>query len=140
MRRLDDKDRKILEILRSDARIPLKSLAAAVGLARSSLRDRVSRLEAEGVIRGYRADIAEADQKVSAYLFVRLKQTPAPRFIALLRRTPEVKSCTSLTGDIDLLVELTAATTEQLNALRDRISSQDAVADLTTSIVLNRDI
>lgn len=140
MRRLDDKDRKILEILRSDARIPLKALAAAVGLARSSLRDRLSRLEAEGVIRGYRADIAEGDRGVSAHLFVRLKETPAPGFIALLRRTPEVRSCTSLTGDIDLLVEIAAATTEQLNALRDRISSQDIVADLTTSIVLNKDI
>src|SRR5262245_48368514 len=140
MRRLDDKDRKILEILRSDARTPLKSLAAAVGLARSSLRDRLSRLEAEGVIRGYRADIAEGDRGVSAYLFVRLKQTPAPGLIALLRRSPEVRSCTSLTGDIDLLVEIAAATTEQLNALRDRISSQDIVADLTTSIVLIKDI
>jgi DNA-binding Lrp family transcriptional regulator len=140
MRQLDDKDRKILEILRNDARIPLKALAAAVGLARSSLRERLSRLEAEGVIRGYRADIAQGDHGVSAYLFVRLKQTPAPSLIAMLRRTPEVRSCTSLTGDIDLLVEITAATTEQLNALRDRISSQEIVADLTTSIVLNRDV
>lgn len=140
MRLLDEKDRKILEILRSDARIPLKALAAAIGLARSSLRDRLSRLEADGVIRGYRADVAQGDHAVSAYLFVRLRQTPAPDLIALLRGIPEVRSCTSLTGDIDLLVELTAATTEQLNALRDRISSQPAVADLTTAIVLNRDI
>lgn len=140
MRRLDDKDRKILEMLRGDARLSLKALAAAVGLARSSLRDRLSRLEADGVIRGYHAAIDDGDQTVAAYLFVRLRQTPAPDFIALLRRMPGVRSCTSLTGEIDLLVEIAAATTEQLNALRDRISSQPAVADLTTSIVLNRDI
>jgi len=73
-------------------------------------------------------------------LFVRLKSTPAPSFITMLRRIAEVKSCTSLTGDIDLLVELSAASTERVNALRDRISSHEAVADLTTSIVLNRDI
>jgi DNA-binding Lrp family transcriptional regulator len=53
---------------------------------------------------------------------------------------PEVRSCTSLTGDIDLLVELAAASTERVNALRDRISSHESVADLTTSIVLNRNI
>ncbi len=140
MRALDDKDRQILQLLRADARLPLKTLAAKVGLARSTLRDRLSRLEADGIIRGYHADIADGGPSVSAYLFVRLKNTPAPGLIALLRRMPEVKSCTSLTGDIDLLVELAAATTDRVNALRDRISSQEAVADLTTSIVLNRNI
>ena len=140
MRPLDDKDRQILEMLRADARRPLKTLAAKVGLARSTLRDRLSRLEAEGVIRGYHADIAEDAQGVSAYLFIRLKRTPSPVLIALLRGMPEVKSCTSLTGDVDLLVEVVAATTDRVNALRDRISSHDLVADLTTSIVLDRNI
>jgi DNA-binding Lrp family transcriptional regulator len=140
MRPLDDKDRQILQLLRADARLPLKSLAAKVGLARSTLRDRLSRLEADGIIRGYHADIADGLPNVSAYLFIRLKSTPAPGLIAFLRRMPEVKSCTSLTGDIDLLVELTAPTTDSVNALRDRISSHESVADLTTSIVLNRNI
>lgn len=140
MRPLDDKDRQILDLLRADARLPLKTLAAKVGLARSTLRERLARLEGDGVIRGYHAEIAEAASAVRVYLFVRLKTTPARAFIAMLRRMPEVRSCTSLTGDIDLLVELAAATTERVNALRDRISSHEAVADLTTSIVLNRDI
>src|SRR5262247_958532 len=140
MRALDDKDRRILQMLRTDARMPLKALAAEVGVARSTLRDRISRLEADGVIRGYRADIADVAAGVSAYLFVRLKSTPAPGLIALLRRLPEVRSCTSLTGDIDLLVEIAAASTDRVNALRDRISSHETVADLTTSIVLDRNI
>jgi DNA-binding Lrp family transcriptional regulator len=140
MRPIDEKDRQILDLLRGDARLPLKTLAAKVGLARSTLRDRLSRLEADGIIRGYRAEIAESGPGVSVYLFVRLKTTPAPSFIGMLRRIAEVRSCTSLTGDIDLLVELSAASTERVNALRDRISSHEAVADVTTSIVLNRDI
>ena len=140
MRPLDDKDRQILELLRADARLPLKSLAAKVGLARSTLRDRLSRLEADGIIRGYHADIADNRPSVSAYLFIRVKSTPAPGLIAFLRQLPEVRSCISLTGDIDLLVEVAAPTTERMNALRDRISSHETVADLTTSIVLNRNI
>jgi DNA-binding Lrp family transcriptional regulator len=140
MRPLDEKDRQILELLRADARLPLKTLAARIGLARSTLRDRLSRLEADGIIRGYRAGIADGCTGVSAYLFIRLKSTPAPALIALLRRMPEVRSCTSLTGDIDLLVEIAAPTTDRVNALRDRISSHEMVADLTTSIVLDRNI
>ena len=140
MRALDDKDRQILKLLRGDARLPLKTLAAQAGLARSTVRERLSRLEADGIIRGYRADIVDTPSGVSAYLFVRLKATPAPGLIALLKTLPDVISCVSLAGDIDLLVEVSAATTSAMNALRDRISSHESVADLTTSIVLNRNI
>jgi len=140
MRPLDDKDRKILDLLRRDARLPLKALAAKVGLARSSLRDRLARLEADGTIRGYHADIAASAAGVSAYLFIRLKRTPALDLIAALRAMPEVRACASLTGDVDLLVELAAPSTDHINAVRDRISGHDAVADLTTSIVLDRNI
>lgn len=139
-RPLDDKDRKILDLLRRDARLPLKSLAAKVGLARSSLRDRLSRLESDGIIRGYHADIAAPATGVSAYLFVRLRRTPALDLIDALRAMPEVRACASLTGDVDLLVELAAADTDKVNAVRDRIAGHDSVADLTTSIVLNRNI
>jgi DNA-binding Lrp family transcriptional regulator len=114
-RPLDDKDRRILDLLRADARLPLKTLAAKIGLARSTLRDRLARLEADGIIRGYHAHITEDAPNVSAYLF-------------------------SLTGDIDLLVEIAAASTDRVNALRDRISTHESVADLTTSIVLDRNI
>lgn len=139
-RPLDDKDHKILDLLRQDARLPLKTLAAKVGLARSSLRDRLSRLETDGVIRGYRADIAARAAGVSAYLFVRLKRTPALDLIQALRAMPSVRSCASLTGDVDLLIELSAATTDEVNAVRDRIAGHASVADLTTSIVLSRNI
>ncbi|HWA51170.1 MAG TPA: Lrp/AsnC family transcriptional regulator [Dongiaceae bacterium] len=140
LRTLDDKDRKILDLLRQDARLPLKTLAAKVGLARSSLRDRLSRLEADGIIRGYRAEIAAPAFGVAAYLFVRLKRTPALDLIEALRTMPGVRSCVSLTGDVDLLVELSASSTDEVNAIRDRISAHESVADLTTSIVLNRNI
>ncbi|HEX6117949.1 MAG TPA: Lrp/AsnC family transcriptional regulator [Dongiaceae bacterium] len=100
----------------------------------------MARLEANGTIRGYRADIADDQRRVAAYLFIRLKTTPAPGLVAVLRRTPEVMSCISLAGDTDLLIEIAAESTDRLNAVRDRISSHDAVADLTTAIVLNRNI
>lgn len=138
--RLDDKDIKLLELLREDARLPLKTLAAKIGLARSSVRDRLARLEREGIIRGYRAEIAAPLPGVAAYLFIRLKRTPALDLVAALRDLPEVRACVSLTGDVDLLVELAAGGTDQINAARDRIAGHPAVADLTTSIVLNRNI
>ncbi len=120
--------------------MPLKTLAAQVGLARSSLRERLTRLEAEGVIRGYRVDVAEDGDQVAAYLLVRLKKTPALDLIEGLRGLAEVRHCASVAGDIDLIVLLEARTVERINAVRDRIAGYPDVADLTTSIVLRRDI
>jgi DNA-binding Lrp family transcriptional regulator len=141
MRPLDDRDRQILALLRQDARLPLKTLAARIGLARSTLRERLARLEADGVIRGYRIEIApEASGTVSAYLLARLQRTPALDFVADLRQLPEVRDCASVAGDIDLIIQLQAETIERLNAVRDEIARHPAVADLTTSIVLRRDI
>lgn len=140
MRPLDDKDRKLLDLLRGDARLSLKALAAKVGIARSSLRERMARLEADGIIRGYHAEIAAPGPGVSAYLFIRLKRTPALDLVEVLRGMPEVRGCASLTGEIDLLVELAAPQTDRINAIRDRIAAHAAVADVTTSIVLNRNI
>ena len=65
MNALDAKDRLLLDLLYRNARLPLKTIAARVGLARSSVRERVARLESSGVIRGYRADVDWPDGGVS---------------------------------------------------------------------------
>ena len=69
-----------------------------------------------------------------------MKRTPALDLIEFLRTVPEVRGCASLTGDIDLLLEVAGNTTERVNAVRDRVAAHAAVADVTTSIVLNRNI
>jgi DNA-binding Lrp family transcriptional regulator len=104
------------------------------------LRDRLARLEEEGIIRGYRADIAPDAAGVGAYLLLRLKRTPALDVIAALKQIPEVVSCSSVAGDIDLVVHLQAETIDRLNARRDEIARHPMVADLTTSIILRWDI
>ena len=55
MNQLDPIDRRILEILVADARIPLTELARAVGLSKTPVAQRLKRLEETGIITGYRA-------------------------------------------------------------------------------------
>jgi len=136
----DDKDREILNILRDDARISAKALAAKVGLARSSLRERIARLENSGVIRGYRTDISDTSLSAVACLLVKLKQTPSPQVVVRLERLPEVKRCLSLAGELDLLIDVAAQSLARLNQIRDEISNFPEVAEITTAVVLRQDI
>ncbi len=56
---MDEKNREILRLLQQNARVPLKTLAGKVGLARSSVRERIARMEAEGIILGYKGSEQE---------------------------------------------------------------------------------
>ena len=135
---MDAIDTQIVALLRANARMPLKTLAAKVELARSTVRERLVRLEKAGVILGYHARVADVD-RLSALLQLKLAKTPAPRTVAAIVAMPEVCRCYSLSGDVDLAVEIEARTTLQLNATRDRIATLPDVVDVVTSLILNRD-
>jgi Lrp/AsnC family transcriptional regulator, leucine-responsive regulatory protein len=136
---MDEIDRRILELLQEDASRPIKTIAAEVDLSRSTVRERIARLEASGVIRRYTVELARPLEGVSAMLLVRLVRTPAPAVVRRIVARPEVVRCFSLSGDIDLLVEIFAANVAEVNRVRDLISSDSGVADLETSFVLKQE-
>lgn len=141
MKQPDAKDQEILAILSRDARIPLKALAARVGLSRSATTERVTRLERAGVIRGYRADIGQMDRNViRAFLLVTLARTPSIGILDMLAGYAEVRRVSSISGQLDLVVEVEVPSIDGLNNLRDMIAGTAEVQDLTTLIVLRRDI
>ena len=136
---MDDLDRRLIGLLQQDASRPLKTLAAEVGLARSSVRERIERMEKAGVIRRYTIDVAAPGEGPSAVLMVRLAQTPLPAAVNAIVAMPEVFRCRSLSGDIDLLVEVAGADIAEVNRIRDRVAGVHGVVDVMTSFVLNRD-
>ena len=141
MRDLDTKDREILDILSKEARIALKALAARIGLSRSATSERVINLERNGVIRGYRADIGEIDANViRAILLVCLKRTPAISLLDLLAQNSQVRRVSSVSGQLDLVIEVESRTIDDLNRVRDAVASHESVEDITTAVVLRRDI
>lgn len=135
---MDSIDRQIIAQLRANARLPLKTIAANVGLARSSVRERISRLEMSGVLLGYHARIEDAG-RISAILHLRLAKTPAPATVAAIVAMGEVGRCYSLSGEIDLMVEIDASDATALNAARDRIANLPDVVDTITAFILKRD-
>jgi DNA-binding Lrp family transcriptional regulator len=136
---MDEKNLQILRLLQQNARLPLKTLAGKVGLARSSVRQRIARMEAEGIILGYKADV-QADHRggeaVRALLMIRLRRTPARETVSRITALSAVRRCFSVSGDLDLVVEIEAAAMSGLNAARDEIALMSDIADVTTAIVL----
>lgn len=141
MQDIDTTDQNILTILSQEARIPMKTLAGRVGLSRSATSERVSRLEKSGTIRGYRADIGLLnDAALQAFLMITLKRTPSISILDILAGLPAVRKVSSVSGQLDLVVEIEVPSINALNEIRNQIAEIENVEDLTTSIVLRRDI
>jgi len=67
-------------------------------------------------------------------------RTPSLGILDELARYPEVRRVSSVSGQLDLVVEVEVPSIDRLNTLRDLVASHQGVDDLTTAIVLRRDI
>nr|MBA2516291.1 Lrp/AsnC family transcriptional regulator [Solirubrobacterales bacterium] len=98
---LDDTNLRLLRELQADARLSLAELGRRVSLSSPAVAERLKRLEQEGVITGYRAEVDPARLGYSLGVVIRIR--PAPRQLAdvadLARQTPEIVECHRVTGD-----------------------------------------
>ncbi len=100
---LDRVDQQILRILHDKGRLPVVELAKMVNLTTSPCSDRVKRLEKEGYIKGYHAELnaEKLGLDVQVFIHIRLDQTSFSifeRFAEAVRDVPEIEECYSLSG------------------------------------------
>ena len=98
---IDTTNERLLAELQNDARLSLAELGRRVGLSAPAVADRMSRLEADGTISAYRAEL---DPRALGYsLTVVIRVRPAPRELRkvadLAQRTPEIVECHRITGE-----------------------------------------
>ena len=118
---LDRIDRNIVRLLQRDARIAHTELARRVGLSTTPCKERVRRLEREGVIQHYQAvlDPAALDRALVVFVQIRLNRTSQDifeEFTAAALDLPEVQECYLVSGDFDYLIKARVA---DMNAYRD---------------------
>jgi Lrp/AsnC family leucine-responsive transcriptional regulator len=131
---LDATNLRLLSELQADARLTLAELGRRVGLSSPAVAERLGRLEREGVIRGYHADV---DPRALGYaLSAVIRIRPAPRQIAEVARvaqeTPEVVECNRITGDDCFVLRTHVRDVEHLEEVIDRFT---VFGQTTTSIV-----
>ena len=139
---LDKWDRRILAILAEDGRLPVATLADRIGLSRTPTLARLRRLEASGVIRGYRAviDPARLGRQHVAFAEVKLSDTRAAaraEFNAAVRKVPGIEECHMIAGGFDYLLKVR---TEDIAAYRrllgDALSTLPHVAQTSTYVAM----
>lgn len=134
---MDAKDRQIVQLLATDGRMGFADIGRAVGLAASSVHDRVRKLERAGVIAGYRAGIDHARAGFPITAIVSLALTPSsPTDIpAKIAEFSLVESCYSVAGDNSYALVVRAPSTQELEALVDGLRSKLEVTTRTTIVL-----
>lgn len=139
-RTIDDQDLRILGILQANARQTQAEIARVVGMAPSAVLERVRKLEARGIIRGYVADIdpRAVEQGMLAFVAVRSAEGPADDHVArTLAAYPEILEVHHVAGEDCYLVKVRARDPEHLGSmLRTTIGRIPGVRSTRTTIVL----
>jgi DNA-binding Lrp family transcriptional regulator len=136
---LRDKDAKLIDLLRANAREPTASLARKLGLARSTVQERIARLEREGVIAGYTLRLGDeaSSGRIRAIVMIATDARRADRTAAELKRVTEVRSLNAVAGSFDLIASVETDTTTRMDSVLDRIGRTHGVARTVSSIVLS---
>jgi len=132
-------DQKLLTLLRADAREPVAVLARKLTLARSTVQERIDRLEKQGVIAGYtiREGGNYTDRQILAHVMISVDPKMAASVTSDLKKMPEVRSLAAISGAFDLMAELAAETTARIDAVLDAIGHLKGVQKTMSSIVLS---
>lgn len=139
---LDRYDLKILDILSGEARISMTELAQRVGLSKTPVLARVKRLETEGIITGYRAQLSAVRLGLDHVAFIELRlsdtrEAALKAFNAAVRKLPEVEECHMIAGGFDYLLKVRSRDIRDYRrVLGDGISRLPHVASSSTYVVM----
>lgn len=137
---ISENDARVLDILQADGRRSYADLGSDLGMAGPSAHERVKKLEARGVIRGYSADIDPASIGLAVLGFTWVTQAPgtvsvdlAPRFAAI----PEIEECHSIAGEADYLLKIRARDMAHLGDLVRTIQAIEHVFTTETDVAFS---
>ena len=136
---LDALDRQLIDLLKVNARLPVVKLAQALGCARSTVQLRLKALEDGGVITGYTVGVAapQSSARIRAMVLISIESKHEPEIMRALARRHEIVKLYSISGRYDLCAMLSTDSTEELDAVIDRVRAIKGVVDTFSTILLS---
>jgi len=117
MRNLDEIDVKILNMLKKNARTPLKELSAEVFLTTPAVSARIEKLEKDGYIKGYHAalDMEKLGYGIKAFIMITVQPEDNHKFYDFVKGQKCVLECSHITGPYSMILKVVFPTTALLD-------------------------
>ena len=144
MLKVDDLDKKILEMISCNARLPFKEVADVCGVSRAAVHQRVQHLIDDGVIigSGFHVDPSCLGYNTCTYVGITLEKGSIYKSVVdELEKIPEIVECHFTTGPYTMLIKLYARDNAHLmTLLNDRLQEIEGVFSTETLISLKQSI
>ncbi len=113
---MDKVDEKIIQMLQSNARVPVKEIAKEVFLSSPAVSARIERLTQDGLIKGYHMTIDRTRLGYAITAFINLEMSPSqkPTFYTFVKDCPNVLECCCVTGQYSQLIKVAFRDTSEL--------------------------
>ena len=135
---IDDVDQRLIQLLRTDARMPVAKLAAQAGISRATATARIDRLRRDGIIAGFTV-VLQSNVETGGVRAITMIEIEGKQEEAVTRRLmgmPEVRQLHATNGRWDVVAEIEAASIADLDDLLRAIRQVDGIANTDTSILL----
>jgi DNA-binding Lrp family transcriptional regulator len=136
---MTDKDEDLLGLLKLNAREPIAALARKLGVSRTTVQDRLKRLEETGIISGYAVRLGRAAKVPGISALVTLGVEPRQQIevAKTIGTYPQVETLHTVSGKFDLVAMVKTATAEDMDRLIDKIGQLRGVSDIETAVILS---
>jgi DNA-binding Lrp family transcriptional regulator len=136
---MDDTDRRLIALLRHDARATIATLAKELRVARGTVQNRMARLEADGMILGYtvRLKPQAEEQGIRALMTIAVEGNRNEAVLETLYGDPAVVAMHTTNGRWDIVAELRTDSLASFDQVLRRIGQTEGVGRTETSLLLS---
>ncbi|MGE0210931.1 MAG: Lrp/AsnC family transcriptional regulator [Parvibaculaceae bacterium] len=133
------KDEELIALLRINAREPVASLARKLGLSRSTVQDRLKRLESDGTIAGYFVRLSEEVRRGGIRSWVTLEIEPrrSADVTRALMKLPQIETLHTVSGKFDCVALVRASSAEEMDKLLDHVGLIPGVTRTESAVILS---
>jgi len=135
---INKQDEELLSLLRENARASVSDLARALNLSRSTVQNRIAKLEQSGVIKGYSVDYGSEylDDLVSAHVLIKESPKLVTKTNLELKRITQIVDLYVISGEYDLIAVVQAQSLNKLNTVLEQIGNLEGVERTNSSVIL----
>lgn len=136
--KLDHVDKKILELLQENAKMPYSQIAEQVGISEATVHLRIKKLLNAGVIKRFQAvvDPEKVGKKITAVIAVVATPQKYSRVLQELEKLRDIYEIYDVTGEYSTILKVRVKNKEELARLIDQVGSIDGVESTKTMYVL----
>ena len=136
---LSPQDHALIQQLQLNARATVTELAKLLHLSRTTVQQRLQRLEDKKIILGYTVRVADevAKNTIKAHVMIKSNSYNSKLIFAQLTEIPQVDTLLSISGRYDIIAMLSVTDTQQLEQVLDTMWEIDGIVDTESSVVLS---